>query len=217
MVKIDTKHKFNSALIGMILFDGSLSENKYLYIRHGGKQLSYVDEKVEFIKKYIKPRSIRTCTDKQGFVYRYAYYYDKRFKYLGKKIYKNGKKVLTKNILNRFDEITLAIMYMDDGCLGLRKDKKHPDTYASREIHLNVQGFTFHEAEMLQHYLLKKWGVDFHLTKDHGHPRLWCNTKNTIKFLKIVAPVIWYNFPTLYYKLDLKYKVKDVSFLPPTS
>ena len=124
MVKIDTKHKFNSALIGMILFDGSLSENKYLYIRHGGKQLSYVDEKVEFIKKYIKPRSIRTCTDKQGFVYRYAYYYDKRFKYLGKKIYKNGKKVLTKNILNRFDEITLAIMYMDDGCLGLRKDKK---------------------------------------------------------------------------------------------
>ena len=214
MVKIDTAHKLNSALIGMILFDGSMNKENYLYIRHGGNQLSYVDEKVDFLSKYLKPNSLRTCIDNNGYTYRYAYYNNKRLKWLYKKIYINNKKHLSKSILNRFDEITLAIMYMDDGCLGLRKDPKYTDVYKSREIHLNVQSFSLNEVKMLQSYLLKRWGVDFHLTFDKGKLRLWCNTKNTIKFLEIVAPVIHYNFPTMYYKLDLKYKTKKIDFLP---
>ena len=48
MVKINNSHKLNSALIGMILFDGSMDGEKYLYIRHSGNQSSYVDEKVNF-------------------------------------------------------------------------------------------------------------------------------------------------------------------------
>lgn len=214
MVKINTSHKLNSALIGMILFDGSMNGEKFLYIRHGGKQLTYVDEKVNFISKYLTPKSLRTCEDNKNFVYRYAYYNNDRLKNLYQDIYKNGKKKLTKTILNRFDEITLAIMYMDDGCLSLRKDPKYPGNYKSREIHLNVQSFTTEEVKMLQSFLLSKWNVDFHLTYDKGNPRLWCNTKNTIKFLGIVAPVIQYNFPSMYYKLDLKYKIKKINFLP---
>lgn len=214
MVKIDTAHKLNSALIGMILFDGSMNGEKYLYLRHGGKQLNYVDEKVDFISKYLTPTSLRTTVDNKGYTYRYAYYNNNKLKYLYKKIYINGKKQLTKKILNRFDEITLAIMYMDDGCLGLRKDTKYPGNYKSREIHLNVQSFSTHEVKMLQSYLKNKYHVDFHLTTDHGKPRLWCNTKNTIKFLEIVSPVIQHNFPSMYYKLDLKYKQKKINFLP---
>lgn len=213
MVKIDTSHKLNSALIGMILFDGSMNGEKYLYLRHGGDQLNYIDEKVKFISKYLTPTSIRTSTDKKGYDYRYVYYNNERLKHLYKDIYIDGKKRLTKSILNRFDEITLAIMYMDDGCLGLHKDPKYPGNYKSREIHLNVQSFTFDEVKMLQMHLKEKFDVDFHLTTDKGKPRLWCNTKNTIKFLEIVAPVIHYNFPTMYYKLDLKYKKKKINFL----
>lgn len=212
MKKVSSKHDLNSALIGMILFDGSMLKDNMLYLRHGGKQLPYVDEKVEFISNYITPRSLRSSVDKQGYAYRYAYYRDDSLKYLYKKIYINGKKRLTKTILNRFDEITLAIMYMDDGCLGLRKDKNHEGVYKTREIHLNVQGFHEGEVIMLQKHILRKWDVDFHLTTDKGHPRLWCNTKNTIKFLEIVAPIIR-EFPTMHYKLDLKYKVKNISFL----
>lgn len=214
MVKIDTAHKLNSALIGIILFDGSMNGERYLYIRHGGNQLSYVDEKVNFISNYLIPKSVRTCTDNKGYTYRYAYYNNERLKNLYKDIYINEKKRLTKTILNRFDEITLAIMYMDDGCLGLRKDPKRPGNYKSREIHLNVQSFSLDEVKMLQSHLLNKWGIEFHLTSDKGKPRLWSNTKNTIKFLEIVAPVIQYNFPSMYYKLDLKYKIKKINFLP---
>lgn len=214
MVKIDTKHKLNSALIGMILFDGFMPGNHYLYIRHGGKQLNYVDEKVNFINKYYMPKSIKESVDKAGYIYRYAYYNDYRLRFLYNNIYKNGKKTLQKNIINRFDEITLAIMYMDDGCLGLRKDPKHEGVYKSREIHLNMQSFSFHEVEMFKKFLFNKWGLEFHITKDKERPRLWCNTKNAIKFLEIVSPIIIENFPTMYYKLDLKYKDKKINFLP---
>jgi len=214
MVKINNSHKLNSALIGMILFDGSMNGEKYLYIRHSGNQSSYVDEKVNFISKYLKPTSLRTSIDNKNFTYRYAYYNNERLKHLYYNIYINGKKKLIKSILNRFDEITLAIMYMDYGCLGLKKDPKYPGNYKSREIHLNIQSFTLDEAKMLQSHLKNKFKVEFHLTVDHQKPRLWCNTGNTIKFLEIVAPVIQYNFPSMYHKIDLKYKIKKINFLP---
>ena len=214
MVKIDTHHKFNSALIGMILFDGSMNKEDQLYLRHGKGQFEYVSEKVHFLKNYLKPKSIRECIDNNGYEYKYAYYKNEHLKYLYNKIYINGKKKLSKTILNRFDEITLAIMYLDDGCLSLRKDPKYEGNYKSREIHLNVQSFSMEEVKMLQSQLRLRWNVDFHLTYDKGKPRLWCNTKNTIKFLEIVAPIIRYNFPSMYYKLDLKYKRKNINFLP---
>ena len=208
---VKTKHDFNSAMIGIILFDGSMQKENVLYVRHGGKQLSYVDEKVEYISKYITPKSIRSSKDTNGYDYRYAYYNDEKLKYLYKAIYKNGKKQLTPKILNRFSPITLALMYMDDGSLGLRKNKNN-GCVKSREIHLNVHSFSRHEVEMLRDYLFNEYDVDFHITTDKGKPRLWCNTKNTIKFLEIVAPIVR-EFPTMHYKLDLKYKVKNISFL----
>ena len=194
MKKANTKHEFNSAMIGIILFDGSMQNEKVLYIRHGGKQLDYVNEKVEFLSKYIEPRSLRSCIDKNGYSYRYAYYNDDKLKWLYRSIYKNGKKTLTNNILNRFTPITLAFMLMDDGCLSLRKSAS--GGYKSREIHINTQSFTMHEVTMLRDMLHKRYDVDFHITTDKGKPRMWCNTKNTIKFLEIVAPIIR-EFPTI--------------------
>ncbi len=214
MVKINNSHKLNSALIGMIVFDGSMNGEKYLHIGHSGSQVGYVDEKVNFISKYLKPISLRTNTDNKNFTYRYAYYNNERLKYLYHDTYIDGKKKLTKSILNRFDEITLAIMYMDKGCLGLKKDPKYPGNYKSREIHLNIQSFTLNEVKMLQSHLKNKFNIEFRLTIDHQKLRLWCNTENTIKFLEIVAPVIQYNFPSMYYKIDLKYKTKKINFLP---
>ena len=206
-----TRHEFNSAMIGIILFDGSMQKENILYIRHGGKQLNYVNEKVEYLSKYISPTSLRTSVDKKGYTYRYAYYNSKDLKFLYNSIYEDGVKKITSKLLNRFTPITLAFMYMDDGCLGLRKNPNN-GCIKSREIHLNVQSFTEHEAVLLKNFLFKKYGVDFHITTDKGNPRLWCNTKNTIKFLEIVAPIVK-NFETMHYKLDLKYKKKNISFL----
>lgn len=210
MKKANTKHEFNSAMIGIILFDGSMINEKILYIRHGGKQLGYVDEKVEFLSKYAEPTTLRSSVDKLGYNYRYAYYNNEIFKHLYHSIYKNRKKTLSNKLLNRFTPITLAFMYMDDGCLGLRKSPS--GGYKSREIHINTQSFTMSEVKMLRDMIYKRYDIDFHITTDKGKPRMWCNTKNTIKFLEIVAPIVR-EFPTMHYKLDLKYKTKPIKFI----
>ena len=70
----------------------------------------------------------------------------KTIPYLSSKIYINGKKSISK-IINRITDVSLAFMYMDDGCLSLRKSKTG-DCYSSREIHLNVQ---YHLPDTAQH------------------------------------------------------------------
>lgn len=212
MKKAKTKHEFNSAMIGIILGDGSMPKKNCLYIRHGGKQLSYVDEKVEYLSNYLHPQSLRSSVDKNGYKYRYAYYNDFKLQYLYKDIYagKNNEKALKTSIINRINEISLAFIYMDDGCLSLRGKKT--GCIRSREIHLNVQSFSMHEVKQLRNHILNKFGIDFHITTDKGKPRLWCNTKNTIKFLEIVSPIVK-EFPSMHYKLDLKYKNKNIKFI----
>lgn len=211
MVQIKNSHDFNGCIIGILLGDGYMRNDHYLTVRHGGKQLSYVDETVQYLSKYLTPSVIRSSVDKAGYAFRYANFNSKKLSSLYHKIYKQKKKRLQPNIVNRINDFSLAFLYMDDGCLCLRKDKK--GCISSREIMLSVNSFTFHEVEYLQKYLLKKYDVDFHITTDKGRPRMWCNTKNTIKFLSIVAPIVQ-NFPTMYYKLDLKYKKKSINFLP---
>lgn len=209
--KIENAHDFNSAMIGMILFDGSMPSEKYLYLRHGGNQLTYVDEKIDFIKDYLIPTTVRSAVDKNGFSYRYAYFNTDKLKHLYNKIYIDGKKRLTDSILNRFDEITLAFMYMDDGSLVLHKDPKRPGEYHSREIYLAVNNFTLHEVTKLQRLLKNKWDLNFRISQEKSGYRLCCNAENAIKFCSLIAPYVK-NFPTMLYKLDFKYKKKKLPF-----
>lgn len=209
--KIKNSCDFNGSMLGMILFDGSMPNEKSLYLRHGGKQLSYIDEKIEFIKDYLQPTSVKTSIDKNGYSYRYAYFNNNKLKYFYKDIYKNGKKTLSQSILNRFNDFTLAFMYMDDGSLVLHKDPKRLGEYHSREIYLAVNSFNFNEVENLQKLLNRKWDINFRIGKDKGKYRLCCNGENAIKFCTIIAPIVK-NFPTLFYKLDFKYKNKKLPF-----
>lgn len=194
----------NSALIGLILGDGSMTKQNVLYIRHGGRQLDYVNEKVYFLKNFIKPISLRSSIDKAGYTYRYAYFNDDKLSYFYNIIYKNGKKVITEELINNFDKISLSFFYMDDGCLSLRKyinkDGNWTGNYKSKEIYLCTHSFNLDEAKIFIKMLRDKFDLEFRMTLDKGHPRLWCNTKNTIKMLKIVSPIVS-KFETMFYKL----------------
>ena len=202
-----SKHEFNSAMIGMIMGDTYISQNKstYMYIRHGGKQLSYVDEKVEYLSNYIKPISLQTCKDNKGFTYRYAYYRNNGLKYLYKNFYikygKKSKKYLNVNIINRFDDISLAFLYMDDGCLSVRK--KNGEYTKQLQIILNTQAFSKEENLWLISLLKRKFDLDFKIAKDKNNYRLWCSTKSAIKMLYIVSPIVK-EFKSMHYKLDIK-------------
>lgn len=208
-----TKHVANSSLIGMILGDGSMPFKKKefrkgkLYLRHGGNQVNYVNEKVKFLERYLKPVSLREGVDKLGYPYRYAYYNDEKLANIYHLVYKDGRKSICGKLLNRFTDVSLAFLYMDDGCLSLRKKNGR---ISSRYISLNLQGFSFEEVKMFTVMLKQKFNLTFSITVDKHRPRMWCNTANTRKFIGIVKPVVLF-FPTMHYKLDLKYPATSIS------
>lgn len=197
-------------MIGMLLGDSYIAElkNGYgMYIRHGGKQLSLVDDKVNCLNAYIKPQTVAQKIDKKGYSYKYAYYNNASLKYLYKKIYKDKTKVITKSILNRFNHISLAFLYMDDGSLSLRKyinkDGVWNGSFKSKEITLCVHNFSLKEIESFKQMLKDKFDLTFNIARDKSYYRLWCDTKNTLKFIDIVKPIVS-NFSCVNYKVDLK-------------
>lgn len=178
-----------------------------LYLRHGGNQLELVDEKVAYLAPYIYPKSMRSAIDKAGYAYRYAYYNTKRLKYLYRLIYSSGRKTINPTVIHRFNNISLACLYMDDGSLCLRG--KQSGTIKSREIYLSTHSFSKTEVQLIQSMLRTKFGLEFNLTFDKGKPRLWCNTANSKRFIDIVRPIVE-NFKSVQYKLDFRYKRDSV-------
>ena len=198
-----SKHEFNSAMIGWILGDGTMPNESQLYIRHGGRQLKLVDEKVAYLSSYIYPKSIRSAIDKKGYPYRYAYYNTPRLKYLYKLIYQQKRKTISPTLIHRFNTIALACFYIDDGSLCLRG--KRSGLIKSREVYLATHSFTESEVHLFQSMLKTKFGIDFRLTWDKGKPRLWCNTDNAKRFVDTVKTFVEH-FPSVHYKLDFRYK-----------
>lgn len=211
-----TRRIKNSALIGIILGDASMTQPNMLYIRHGGQQLDYVNEKVDFLEDYMEPLSLRSSIDKKGYKYRYAYYRNRKLPHFYKIIYKNRRKTITPELLNHFDEISLSFLYMDDGSLSLRKYKDKngnwTGSYKSREIYLCTHSFSLNGVRMFIKMLKDKFDLRFRITFDKKHPRIWCNTKNTKKMIEIIRPIVS-QFKTMSYKLDLKYKIMPGSRL----
>lgn len=124
----------------------------------------------------------------------------KGFKYariLRRQLYKNGKKDL-RGILSKLTPEGLAVLYMDDGGLSL---KRRAGKIHARELFLNI-----HEdicvVSHLAEELLASIGVRFTPVKNKGKYRLRCGTAEAIKFLTIVSPYI---VPCMAYKADMGY------------
>lgn len=203
-----TKHEFNNAIIGMLYGKSTLYKSQNtceFYIRHSGKQFDYVDEKVRYLSNYIKPLNVKIGVDKNGYTYKCAYYKSNIFNNIYKKIYLENEnktnKYLHKNLLNRIDYIMLAFIYMDKGCLSVRK--KNDKYTKSIKLILNTQNFTYKENLQLIKIIERKFHITFKIAKDKNNYRIWCNTENAYKFLDLVFPIVK-EFNSMKYKLDIK-------------
>lgn len=112
-------------LIGTLFGDGSMrriNTNAYFSCMHGIKQKEYCEHKYQILKSLEAKLFIhkRKTIDKRTGVY----YEDCTVKlpcnpdlnYLFDNFYPNGKKVMPKNVLKDYSEVSLAFHYMDDGC-----------------------------------------------------------------------------------------------------
>lgn len=104
--------------------------------------------------------------------------------------YKNNKKRVTKEILNKLTPFSISVWYMDDGYY--RKSRGRAQ--------LSTNSFTYKENRMIQEYFNKVWDIYSNIgISDSGTNYIWFNTENTIKFFKIIKDYIISYFS---YKID---------------
>lgn len=183
-----------SIIIGSLLGDASLKRsnlNTSFSCMHGIKQKDYCEWKFNELKslnarfsthKRTKPDKRNNICYEDALVTTTTNPFFNKFHEL---LYSNGKKHIVKEFLQYFDELSLAVMFMDDGC----KIKK--------TINIATNCFSIEELIVFKNFCKKKFGLDFTIDKRN---MLYLPTKYIDHFKELVIP---HMHPSLMYKLGV--------------
>lgn len=215
---ISSKEEAKAALLGTILADGHIQQEReksyknktYIEITHTSKNLDYLkevkslfeilDDTVCSIKEHNKNTEDKTYT-----LFRLKTNSTEYFKELRDILYdKNHIKLFPKEIIESFTDLSLLLLYLDDGTLKVRY-YEGTDRIREARVTFCLDSFTFEEMRYFQTYLLNKWNIKTgiyrhskNISLNRGF-RLWTNTENTKKFMEIIDK--YYNsVPSMQYK-----------------
>lgn len=211
-----------SILIGLLLGDGHIDDNGRICVEHGEKQKEYCIYKAKLlhsvcggkdikVHEYVRKRSIlkdRKQFKESEFI---TYKFRKQsasFIPIRKMLYdkETRKKYISEEILKYITLETIALWWMDDGCLTkkytyINNQKKHCGymlrlcTYLPKDQNELIQKFFIEKYQM-------KWNVvKADNAKDDTQWMLRCGTIEGRKFLNIIRDYINKNVPSLAYKV----------------
>lgn len=162
---IEPTNRQLSIIVGSLLGDASLRKtniNPSFSCEHGIKQLEYCEWKAEELKSLGAKFSIskRKIIDKRtGIYYESAICRlpaNPEFLPLYNNLYKDGRKTITPEFLKDFDELSLAVMFMDDGYkLG-------------KTIGIATNCFSIEECSIFRDIIADKYGIHFNITKNNA-------------------------------------------------
>lgn len=191
---IEMTDRQRSIILGSLLGDASLRKtniNPIFTCEHGIKQLEYCKWKA----KELESLGAKFSTSKRKTIdKRTGLYYESAICRLPanpvllpiyNNLYKNGKKTITSEYLESFNELSLAVMFMDDGYrLG-------------KTVGIATNCFTVEECSIFNDMLVAKFGIVFNITKNGT---LYLPTKQYPAFEELVLP---YMHNTMMYKLNV--------------
>ncbi len=179
-----------SVIIGSILGDGYLRifpgrKNTLMEFNHSFKQKEYVDWKYSILKN-ISGSVPKIRSNGQRIAYRFYSKQLSELTELYKMFYKNGKKIIPKNI--NLDPIILSAWFMDDG-----------SKCRSVDVYLNTQQFCITDQKKLI-LALEKLGLKTALNKDKIYYRLRFLKSSLLKLRGLLKDKI---IPSMQYKIEL--------------
>lgn len=215
------KTKFNkdsrNLLIGLLLGDGTISNNYVFKLSHSEKQLDYLNWKIQLLNDHgIKNNGLKEYVSTRGYNTGKKVYYTQMsvkpfMKVLRRVFYKPKKIIGNRKMLNRLTPQEIAILYMDDGHINIRKTKG------------KVHGFYVkislcepkEQCQVFIDYFREKWGINFytfHEGKKKDSYSLCCGTKEGIKFINLVKKYVQ-QIPSMHYKIqyDLSQRTYSLS------
>lgn len=183
-------------LIGMLLGDGTISSNNVYKIARSSKQQDYLEWEIKQLNEAgIRNNGLKhyisSCGYNKGTDVVYTQLNIIPFvKVLRRVFYKPVKNIANRKLLNRLDAKGIAIWYMDDGHINIRKDKD------GRPIGFYIKIATCIPKTQLQiiiDYFKEVWDIHFyafHEGKKQDSYSLCCGTKEGLKFINIVKPYV---------------------------
>lgn len=205
------KTKFNkesrNLLIALLLGDGTISNNYVFKIAHCEKQRDYLEWKVKQLKESgIRNTGVKSYIKTRGFNIGVPVYYTQLnivpfIKVLRRVVYKEGKIIGNRKLLNRLDPKGIAIWYMDDGHINIRrsKDGKIHGFYIKISTCVPKE-----EAQIIIDFFREGWNIEFymfHEGKKKDSYSLCCGTKEGLKFIDIVKKYVE-QVPSMLYKIQ---------------
>jgi hypothetical protein len=206
--------KDRGVLVGMVLGDAFLNvisrlkNGKYPYIRseiaicHSIKQEEYCIYKSELLRTLFggvhQVRYYNHYLPVTGKSYRQCRFTksNKYFRILKSAMYPNGKKTISRKILEWLTPHGIAIWYMDDG--SMRANKKNGNvTSVYTEISTQVSE---EEAIYIREYFKKRWSLNVKPFQSKNYWDVRFNTQESKKLVKIIKPYI---IPSMRYKISL--------------
>lgn len=214
------KSKFNKEsrrlLIGLLLGDGTICNNNVFKLSQCTQQKDYLEWKVKQLKENgIRNTGIKSYISTKGFNKGKEVIYVELniipfIKLLRRVVYKNGKKTFTRKLLNRLDARGLAIWFMDNGHINIRKDKGRPCGFYIKISTCEPK----EEVQVMIDYFKEVWDINFymfHEGKKEDSYSLCCGTKEGLKFIEIIKPYVE-QIPSMLYKItyDLSQRKRNL-------
>lgn len=193
------KTKFNkesrNLLIGLLIGDGTISNNNVFKIAHCEAQKDYLEWKINQLKSCgIRNNGIKSYIKTKGFNIGVPVYYTQLnaipfIKVLRRVFYKGKKIIGNRKLLNRLSAKEIAIWYMDDGHINIRKDKGRPCGFYIKISTCEPK----QEVQTIIDFFKEQWNINFymfHEGKKENSYSLCCGTKEGLKFIDIVKPYV---------------------------
>lgn len=193
-------------LIAMLLGDGTIQSNNVYKLAHCEKQKDYLEWKIKQLNNYgIRNCGIKSYVSTCGYNKGKVVYYTKLntipfVKVLHRVFYKPIKVIGNRKLLNRIDRKGIAIWYMDDGHINIRKDKN------KRIIGFYIKISTClpkKELQIIIDYFKEVWNINFymfHEGKKEDSYSLCCGTKEGVKFINLIKPYVL-QVPSMIHKI----------------
>ena len=194
-------------LIALLLGDGTICSNNVFKLAHAEQQKDYLEWKIKQLNDAgIRNNGLKTYVKTCGYNIGVNVYYTQLniipfIKVLRRIFYKPKKVLGNRKLLNRLDARGIAIWYMDDGHINIRKDKD------GRPMGFYIKIATClpkDELQVIIDYFKEVWDVNFymfHEGKKEDSFSLCCGTKEGLKFINIIKKYVL-QVPSMVHKIQ---------------
>lgn len=206
-----------SVILGGLLGDSCYKKrDNVIVFSHSAKQKKYLSWKHDIlsgishdIRTSVVGRSIITGEDlvNVSFYTKINKEYRADYNSIKNLIFSDGKKTVNRRWLNMLTPLSLAVWWMDDGCLSVHKKK---DGAISRFGKLSTNGFSYEEQKIMKDYFKTVWDIDVKITPEKNSYFLRFTVPNLKKLFSIIYPFV-IQIPDMIYKINMKYKLEKLS------